>query len=54
MTEFPSIHNDDLIQIQNNSGISISKINDKSVDLRKTGAILDNIVQRKTKAKYDA
>jgi hypothetical protein len=52
MTDFPGIHQDDLIQIQNKSGIRVSKINHQSVEDRKTGEILNNIVMRKTYEKY--
>jgi hypothetical protein len=51
MSEFPSLHNDDLIQVQNKSGIRVFKIDESSVDQRLTGEILDNIVQRKTNEK---
>ena len=52
MSEFPSIHQDDLIQVQNKSGIRVLKINQSSVDQRLTSEILDNIVKRKTNEKY--
>ena len=52
MSEFPSIHQDDLTLVQNKSGIRVLKINESSVEQRLTGEILDNIVQRKTNEKY--
>jgi hypothetical protein len=52
MSEFPSIHQDDLTLVQNKSGIRVLKINEFSVAQRLTGEILDNIVQRKTNEKY--
>jgi hypothetical protein len=51
MTEFPSIHQDDLIQVQNKSGIRVLKINESSVDQRNLTEIRANIVTRKSNEK---